>query len=70
MGEQRRDMTRPDCRHEWQCDGWTVDPRTSTCRICDRAFVFWSLLDDPTSWKTSEPEVGSWEPPEVPSANR
>jgi hypothetical protein len=64
-------MTRPDCRHEWQCDGWTVDPRTSICRICDQALVYWSSLNDPTSWEPTgweigEPEVGfgPWEPPE------
>lgn len=32
----------PPCRHEYQCDGWTVDPRTSVCRTCGASFVFWS----------------------------
>lgn len=31
------------CRHDFMCEGWTVDPATSTCLVCGKAFVFWSV---------------------------
>jgi hypothetical protein len=43
-----------DCRHEWKCDGWTVDPLTSVCRVCGGAFVFWSKPSEPTWWLTAD----------------
>ena len=39
-----------ECRHEWKCEGWTIDERTSTCTVCGRMFVFWSQPSTPTSW--------------------
>ena len=39
-----------ECRHDWKCEGWTVDPRTSICRVCGRWLVFWSELEDPDTW--------------------
>lgn len=43
--------TTGECRHEWQCDGWTIDPINSTCRVCGHSFVFWSERSSPTEWK-------------------
>jgi hypothetical protein len=43
-----------ECRHEFQCDGWTVDPHTSICRVCKQNFVFWSNPEDATSFTFPE----------------
>jgi hypothetical protein len=39
-----------DCRHGFKCVGWTVDPRTSTCWVCKKQFVFLSEPFDPSEW--------------------
>lgn len=41
----------PECRHDFECEGWTVDPRTSVCRVCGKMYIFWSQHDDQDSWK-------------------
>ncbi len=53
-----------ECRHEFQCEGWTVDPRDSTCWVCGGRFVFWSEPADPLRW---EPSVPATQPRIAPS---
>lgn len=43
-----------ECRHAFQCEGWTVDPRDSTCRVCGERFVFWSEPAGPGVWEGIE----------------
>lgn len=43
------------CRHEFQCEGWTVDHHTGVCRVCRRLFAFWSEPGDATSWSDLRP---------------
>lgn len=45
-----------ECRHDWKCGGWTIDPQTSTCRVCRKQFVFWSHYDNYTTWSENQHE--------------
>lgn len=46
----RRGLDETECRHEFRCEGWTVDPLTSICRVCGQQLVFFSWLQDPASF--------------------
>lgn len=52
-------MSDEECRHDFQCEGWTVDPGTSTCRVCKQSFVFWSLPQNVGSFSYPE-DAGSF----------
>lgn len=41
-----------ECRHAFDCDGWTIDPRTSVCWACGAQFFFWSEPDNISKWET------------------
>ena len=43
------------CRHDFKCEGWTIDETNSTCRVCGLTFVFWLEDCDPMDWEIKEP---------------
>lgn len=50
-------MSDRQCRHDFQCEGWTVNPATSICMVCQKPFVFWSDPQDAASFTAVPPAL-------------